>query len=65
MGIGLVFYGMGLMSEAMTPMRGYPSFLEILVRLENSGSRHYRRRGVHRHSAILCRQRWPRHRDGE
>jgi phosphate:Na+ symporter len=35
MGIGLVFYGMGLMSEAMTPMRSYPPFLEILVRLEN------------------------------
>ena len=35
MGIGLVFYGMGLMSEAMTPMRSYPPFLEILVRLES------------------------------
>ena len=35
MGIGLVFYGMGLMSEAMTPMRSYPPFLEILVTLEN------------------------------
>jgi phosphate:Na+ symporter len=35
MGIGLVFYGMGLMSEAMTPMRSYPPFLDILVRLEN------------------------------
>ena len=35
MGIGLVFYGMGLMSEAMIPMRSYPPFLEILVTLEN------------------------------
>ena len=35
MGIGLVFYGMGLMSEAMTPLRSYPPFLEILQSLEN------------------------------
>ena len=35
MGIGLVFYGMGLMSEAMTPLRSFPPFLEILKSLEN------------------------------
>jgi len=35
MGIGLVFYGMGLMSEAMTPLRSYEPFLEILKALEN------------------------------
>jgi phosphate:Na+ symporter len=35
MGIGLVFYGMGLMSEAMTPLRSYPPFLDILKSLEN------------------------------
>jgi len=35
MGIGLVFYGMGLMSQAMTPMRSYEPFLEILKSLEN------------------------------
>ncbi len=35
MGIGLVFYGMGLMSEAMTPLRSYEPFLEILKTLEN------------------------------
>ncbi|HHH38875.1 MAG TPA: Na/Pi cotransporter family protein [Sedimenticola sp.] len=34
MGIGLVFYGMGLMGEAMTPMRTYEPFLEILKSLE-------------------------------
>jgi len=34
MGIGLVFYGMGLMSEAMTPLRSYEPFLEILKDLE-------------------------------
>ena len=34
MGIGLVFYGMGLMSEAMTPLRSYEPFLEILRGLE-------------------------------
>jgi len=35
MGIGLVFYGMGLMSDAMTPMRSYEPFLQILKSLEN------------------------------
>ena len=34
MGIGLVFYGMGLMSEAMTPLRSYEPFLEVLKSLE-------------------------------
>ncbi len=35
MGIGLVFYGMGLMSGAMTPLRTYDPFLDILRGLEN------------------------------
>jgi len=35
MGIGLVFYGMGLMSGAMTPLRSYEPFLDILKGLEN------------------------------
>jgi phosphate:Na+ symporter len=35
MGIGLVFYGMGLMSSAMTPLRSFEPFLEILVALES------------------------------
>ena len=34
MGIGLVFYGMGLMGGAMTPLRTYEPFLEILKGLE-------------------------------
>ena len=34
MGIGLVFYGMGLMSDAMTPLRSFEPFLEILKGLE-------------------------------
>ena len=34
MGIGLVFYGMGLMGDAMTPLRSYEPFLEILRGLE-------------------------------
>ncbi len=34
MGIGLVFYGMGLMSDAMTPLRNYQPFLDILESLE-------------------------------
>jgi phosphate:Na+ symporter len=35
MGIGLVFYGMGLMSGAMTPLRSHEPFLDILKTLEN------------------------------
>ena len=35
MGIGLVFYGMGLMSDAMVPLRSYEPFLEILKELEH------------------------------
>ncbi len=35
MGLGLVFYGMNVMSEAMAPLRGYPPFLDMMVRMEN------------------------------
>ena len=35
MGIGLVFYGMGVMSSAMAPLRSYEPFLAILVSLES------------------------------
>ena len=35
MGIGLVFYGMGLMGDAMTPLRSYEPFLNILESLDN------------------------------
>lgn len=34
MGLGLVFYGMGLMSEAMKPLRTYEPFLEFLKSME-------------------------------
>ncbi|MBE9525783.1 MAG: Na/Pi cotransporter family protein [Proteobacteria bacterium] len=35
MGLGLLFYGMGLMSEAMVPLRSYEPFIEILKELEH------------------------------
>jgi phosphate:Na+ symporter len=35
MGLGLVFYGMGLMSDGMRPLRSYEPFLDILARMEN------------------------------
>jgi phosphate:Na+ symporter len=35
MGLGLVFYGMGVMGEAMAPLRSYPPFLELMVKMEN------------------------------
>ncbi|MFK5891910.1 MAG: Na/Pi cotransporter family protein [Pseudomonadota bacterium] len=34
MGIGLVFYGMGLMADSMTPLRSYEPFLNILENME-------------------------------
>ena len=35
MGLGLVFYGMGLMGDAMKPLRTFEPFLDILARMEN------------------------------
>jgi len=35
MGLGLVFFGMSLMSEAMKPLRSYQPFLDMMVRMEN------------------------------
>lgn len=35
MGLGLVFYGMGVMGEAMTPLRSYQPFLDLMVKMEN------------------------------
>lgn len=34
MGLGLVFFGMTVMGDAMNPLRTYPPFLEWMVRLE-------------------------------
>jgi len=35
MGLGLVFFGMGIMSEAMNPLRTYAPFLELMQRMED------------------------------
>ena len=35
MGLGLVFYGMGVMSDAMRPLRSYAPFMELMVSLKN------------------------------
>jgi phosphate:Na+ symporter len=35
MGLGLIFYGMGVMGEAMNPMRTYQPFLDLMVKMEN------------------------------
>lgn len=35
MGLGLVFFGMGVMSQAMNPLRSYEPFLELMQRMEN------------------------------
>ncbi|MGL1932533.1 MAG: Na/Pi cotransporter family protein [Desulfotalea sp.] len=34
MGLGLVFFGMGLMSTAMNPLRTYEPFMDFLVKME-------------------------------
>jgi phosphate:Na+ symporter len=35
MGLGLIFYGMGVMGDAMTPLQTYQPFLDLMVRMEN------------------------------
>jgi phosphate:Na+ symporter len=35
MGLGLVFYGMTIMSEAMKPLRSYQPFLDLMIQMEN------------------------------
>jgi phosphate:Na+ symporter len=35
LGLGLVFYGMGVMSDAMAPLRGYPPFVDFIASLSN------------------------------
>jgi phosphate:Na+ symporter len=35
MGLGLVFFGMSVMSEAMQPLRSYQPFLDLMMRMEN------------------------------
>ena len=35
LGIGLVFFGMAIMSDAMNPLRSYQPFLDFMVSLEN------------------------------
>jgi len=35
MGLGLVFYGMGVMGEGMAPLRSYPPFIDLMVRMES------------------------------
>jgi phosphate:Na+ symporter len=35
MGLGLVFYGMGVMGDAMNPLRSYQPFIDLMSRMEN------------------------------
>jgi phosphate:Na+ symporter len=35
MGLGLVFFGMGIMSDAMQPLRSYSPFLDLMAHMEN------------------------------
>jgi phosphate:Na+ symporter len=35
MGLGLIFFGMGLMSDAMKPLRSYPPFVSALASMAN------------------------------
>jgi phosphate:Na+ symporter len=37
LGLGLVFFGMGIMGDAMTPLRGYSPFVEAMSRMESLG----------------------------
>ena len=35
MGLGLIFFGMGVMGDAMAPLRSYPPFLDGMTRMAN------------------------------
>ena len=35
MGLGLIFFGMGVMGDAMEPLRSYQPFIDWMIRLEN------------------------------
>jgi phosphate:Na+ symporter len=35
MGLGMVFFGMSIMSEGMSPLRSYQPFLDLMVEMEN------------------------------
>jgi phosphate:Na+ symporter len=35
MGLGLIFYGMGVMGDAMVPLQTYQPFLDLMTRMEN------------------------------
>ena len=35
MGLGLVFFGMNIMSDAMQPLREFQPFLDLMIRMEN------------------------------
>jgi phosphate:Na+ symporter len=35
MGLGLVFFGMSVMSDAMEPLRSYPPFLHLMTHMDN------------------------------
>jgi phosphate:Na+ symporter len=37
LGLGLVFFGMGIMGEAMSPLRDFPPFLRLMARMEAPG----------------------------
>lgn len=36
MGLGLIFFGMGLMGAAMAPLREYQPFLDVMVRMDDA-----------------------------
>ena len=35
LGFGVLFYGMKLMSDSMTPLRTYPQFIDMMKSMEN------------------------------
>lgn len=37
LGLGLIFFGMGIMGEAMAPLRGYGPFVSVMARMESLG----------------------------
>ena len=61
MGLGMVFFGMGIMSSAMTPLRSYEPFMVFLKNMEQPLLGDFGRCRVHRPGPIVRCHRRHRH----
>jgi phosphate:Na+ symporter len=65
MGLGLVFFGMGIMSDGMSPLRNYEPFLALLKRMENPALGILAGAVFIGLGTIFCRHGWYCHSNGQ